>query len=61
MYLSGFAFFHGIVMWRIVKLYDQFDKNYAEVRDNSRGLPEENDKDGVKAEEKVEPKEEKVE
>mmetsp|Transcript_12220 Transcript_12220/g.20897 ORF Transcript_12220/g.20897 Transcript_12220/m.20897 type:complete len:143 (-) Transcript_12220:40-468(-) len=25
MYLSGFAFFHGIVLWRLTRLYDQFD------------------------------------
>ena len=31
MYISGFAFFHGIVLWRLVKLYDQFeiDRNEA--------------------------------
>merc|ERR1719359_2471605 len=27
MYLSGFSFFHGIVLWRLIKLYDQFDED----------------------------------
>merc|ERR1712151_1184446 len=27
MYLSGFSFFHGIVLWRLVKLFDQFKEN----------------------------------
>ena len=26
MYLSGFAFFHGIFLWRLVKLYDRYDE-----------------------------------
>ena len=26
MYLSGFAFFHGIFLWRLVKLYDRADE-----------------------------------
>lgn len=26
MYLSGFAFFHGIFLWRLVKLYDSVDE-----------------------------------
>ena len=27
MYLSGFSFFHGIVLWRLIKLFDQFKEN----------------------------------
>ena len=31
MYLSGFSFFHGIILWRLVKLYDSFDEKNRKV------------------------------
>merc|ERR1712151_868443 len=34
MYLSGLAFFHGIFLWRLVKLYDRADE---ELEDAEKG------------------------
>lgn len=32
MYLSGFAFFHGIFLWRLVRLYDIYDQSISKVK-----------------------------
>merc|ERR1712137_490627 len=34
MYLSGLAFFHGIFLWRLVKLYDRADEELADAEDH---------------------------